>query len=83
MLGDADERFIRWSLDAIQDWPGVGPIGVPMLAIHGTVDHVLPIGLAGPVDRAVVGAGHVVNVTHAAEVNATVNAWLDGQGERR
>ena len=83
MLGDADERFIRWSLDAIQDWPGVGRIEVPMLAIHGTVDHVLPLRLAGPVDARIVGAGHVVNVTHPAEVNAAVNAWLDHRGEPR
>ena len=83
MLGSADERFIRWSLDAVQDWPGVGPLRVPTLSIHGTVDHVLPIELAGPIDRRIVGAGHVVNVTHAREVNAIVNAWFDARAEPR
>ena len=82
MLGDADVDFIQWSLDAIQDWPGVGPADVPTLTVHGTIDHVLPIAHAGPVDVPIVGAGHVVNVTHARAVNAAVNAWLEARGER-
>jgi pimeloyl-ACP methyl ester carboxylesterase len=81
MLGEADLHLLRWSLLAPQNWPGVGPLDVPTLQVHGTIDHVLPRELAGPVDHQVVGAGHVMNVTHAAEVNATVNAWLARQGE--
>lgn len=82
MLGGADVDFIQWSLGAIQDWPGVGRIAVPTLSVHGTIDHVLPLERAGPVDCVIEGAGHVMNVTHAAEVNAAVNAWLESRGER-
>lgn len=81
MLDDADVDFVQWSLAAIQDWQGVGRLRVPSLSIHGTIDHVLPRERAGPIDYQVVGAGHVVNVTHAAEVNGVVNRWLADRGE--
>lgn len=84
MLGDTDEQFFRWGLDAIQNWAGTRePPAVPTFQIHGTHDRILPFTLAGQVDHAIWGAGHVMNVSHAPEVNAAVNTWLARQGEAR
>ena len=62
-------------------------ITCPALIVHGTADAAIPMvraeavrdGLGGPVTlTAVEGAPHASNVTHAAEVNRAVLAFLDG-----
>ena len=81
MLGDADVHFLKWSLRAILHWPGPAKIAdVPMLWIYAQRDLILPrpkhhAGVVVP------GAGHTVNVTHAAEVNAIITAWLAEHAE--
>jgi pimeloyl-ACP methyl ester carboxylesterase len=76
MLADADPRFIRWSIQAMLTWHGVPRIDVPLLSIHGDRDRILPLHAAGPINYVVEGAGHVMNVTHAAEVNRVITQWL-------
>ena len=76
MLRDTDARFLKWSLNAVMNWPGVQqPTGVPHLHIHGACDWVLPARRGKP-DQVIDGAGHVMNVSHAAEVNRHIAEWM-------
>ena len=71
MYRDADARFMRWALKAIFQWQPTGPAGVPVYQIHGANDFLMPCrGVEA--DRVVPGAGHLLNVTHASEVNGFI-----------
>lgn len=77
MLREASPGLIKWSLQATIDWPGVRrPLSVPSVQVHARNDHILPLRLAGPVDRVIEQAGHAMNVSHADEVNAAINGWF-------
>jgi pimeloyl-ACP methyl ester carboxylesterase len=72
--------FIRWAARAIMEWPGAPEAhgAVPVVAIHGTRDRVIPfrrIRAAGEVE-AIDGAGHVPSLTHGEAVNAFIRRVL-------
>jgi pimeloyl-ACP methyl ester carboxylesterase len=76
MLRDADPHFLRWSLWALLRWPGPQrTVNVPVLELHGVNDRILPCRLCRP-DHVIPNAGHLMNVTHAAEVNRLIAQWL-------
>ena len=64
---DADPDFVRWSLGAIINWnqrqrlPGI-------IQIHGTKDHLLPIGNTNP-DFTIKDGGHLMVMNRSEEVN--------------
>jgi pimeloyl-ACP methyl ester carboxylesterase len=64
-----DTRFALWSYGAMVRWPGSPTASLPVLHIHGQKDRVIPLRAVSP-QRVVPDAGHLVNVTHAPEVNA-------------
>lgn len=69
---DADDRFLRWAAKAILTWvPSAGIDRVRVVQIHGDRDWVFPIGHTSA-DKTVAGAGHLVSLTHADEVNQFV-----------
>lgn len=72
-----DTRFALWSYGAMARWPGVDVehLGVPVWEVHGSHDRVIPVQRVTP-DRVVPGGGHLVNVTHAPEVNAFLAEML-------
>lgn len=82
-----DLDFLRWGSRAIIEWPGAGakaeaaedaaPVRppVPVRQIHGAEDRVIPIRHVHP-DVIIPGAGHLVNITHAAEVNQFIESSL-------
>lgn len=73
MVSGAMPAFVRWGISAITAWPGVGELPIPVHAIHGADDELIPARLVKPEPDVVVpGAGHLVNVTHADVVNAFV-----------
>lgn len=74
---EADGQFVRWAAWAILRWQPGPKLAIPVVHIHGTRDHVLPHRLTQP-DLLIPGAGHVLPVTHPAEVNA----FLLAQRER-
>ena len=82
---DVSFKFARWAASAILDWPGVAPLALcpvcPVLRIHGSRDHMIrcPVALApaGQTNVLIAGAGHVLNLTHAGEVNNAITAWLE------
>jgi pimeloyl-ACP methyl ester carboxylesterase/N-acetylglutamate synthase-like GNAT family acetyltransferase len=69
--------FAKWGLGALIDWQTSGPEPCPVRRIHGVEDRL--IGAARvPAEIVIPGAGHLINVTHAADVNAFIRAALDG-----
>ncbi len=69
LLGNAPPAFFQWGLRAILAWPGVKALDCPVRHVHGADDRLIPAGRVRA-NLLVPGAGHLVNVTHAAEVNA-------------
>lgn len=69
MLADADPAFIKWACGAILSWPGYEDAGVPVAAIHGGEDRLIPASRV-QADRVIRGAGHLVAMTHARDVAA-------------
>jgi pimeloyl-ACP methyl ester carboxylesterase len=67
-LADADAAFLRWACGATLSWEGSATSDVPIHQIHGARDRVLPARRTRA-DVIVPGAGHVLSLTHAAEVN--------------
>lgn len=73
--------FLRWGGRAIVEWQGPVELAVPVHQIHGADDRIIPLRNVGP-DLTVPGAGHLVNMTHAGEVNRFIEARLrDAAGE--
>ncbi len=69
MLDGLEPAFVRWGIAAITAWEGAGDPPVPVYHIHGSDDELIPADRVTP-DRLIPGGGHLLNVTHAAAVNA-------------
>lgn len=81
MLRDIDIGFVRWSGRAVMAWPGVADAGAPVHHIHGTRDWVLPMSrLRTPPTQVVEGGAHVLNMSHAREVNEFLGRVLRENG---
>jgi pimeloyl-ACP methyl ester carboxylesterase len=66
-----DTDLFRWSVRAGLAWNKPPVVRCPIFQIHGDRDRVLPIKYTQP-DTIVRGAGHLVSMTHAPEVNAFI-----------
>jgi len=75
MFRDADPRFMNWALGAIFDWRPSPLPKVPILQIHGWHDRVIPVGSV-QADVVLRDGGHLINMTHPAEVNAVIDCAL-------
>ncbi|MBK7406473.1 MAG: alpha/beta fold hydrolase [Phycisphaerales bacterium] len=75
MLRGTSTRFIRWASRAVVEWQA-GPMPTcPVLRIHGGQDRIITPPREG---AEVVGqAGHLVNLSHAREVNALLKRGLE------
>ena len=60
--------FLRRVARMIMAWRHPSPLACPIHHIHGAKDKVIPVRKACP-DRVVPGGGHLINLTHAPEVN--------------
>ena len=67
-LADADAAFLRWACGAVLSWEPPSELGIPIHQIHGGNDRVLPVRRTRA-DVVVPGAGHVLSLTHAEDVN--------------
>jgi pimeloyl-ACP methyl ester carboxylesterase len=71
VLRNTPPAFLKWACPALAEWSAPRDLGVPVYHIHGSCDRILPRRLADPPpDRVVPGAGHLLNLTHAKQVNA-------------
>jgi pimeloyl-ACP methyl ester carboxylesterase len=75
VVSDSDPTFIRWALRAVLDWRHPGHVGSPIYHIHGSRDLLLPMRLTQP-DTVLKGAGHMLVLTHASDVNAWLAQYL-------
>ena len=74
MYCDSDARRLRWACRAVLDWhPRPDDRSVPVFHIHGDRDPIIPVGNVAA-DMVVNGGGHVINLTHAEEVNRFIAA---------
>lgn len=76
-LKDADARFLRWAAGAILRWkPSPEVRQVRVVQIHGDRDWVFPIGRI-VADKMITGAGHLMSLTHADQVNTFVRQRMN------
>lgn len=68
MLAVTPIEFIRWASLAVFSWENIEDLPMPIHHVHGDRDRLIPIRRVRP-DRAIAGAGHLLNVTHADAVN--------------
>ncbi len=71
MIKSTPIEFIRWGARAIFEWPGAGELDCPVYHIHGDADRLIPRANVNP-DRIVKGGGHLINISHADQVNAFI-----------
>lgn len=76
-LKDADSRFLRWAAGAILKWkPSPGVSQVRVVQIHGDRDWVFPLRRI-VADKTIIGAGHLMSLTHADQVNEYVRQRMN------
>jgi pimeloyl-ACP methyl ester carboxylesterase len=69
LLRDSNVPLARWGAGQLADYELTIPPACPIYRIHGTDDRVISFPKHSRVDLAVIGAGHVANVTHPEQVN--------------
>lgn len=75
MFRDMDPTFMHWAVSAILNW-NPPPLGdFPIFHIHGRRDFMIPARLVTP-DLLIPDGGHLINITHAEEVNAFIHATV-------
>lgn len=70
-------RYLRWAAAVAGSWRGVGPLTPPVFQIHGSHDRLMPVSRcsadARGADTIILGAGHLLPITHPGEFTA----WLE------
>ncbi|MFI5381900.1 MAG: alpha/beta fold hydrolase, partial [Tepidisphaerales bacterium] len=78
---DADAHFLQWACRAVLAWhEDHHPPAIPVHHIHGVADPILPPRYTSP-DVLVPGAGHMLSLTHADQVNQFLQTRLTACGE--
>jgi len=75
MVRDCTPELFRWSVAALLRWDGHRDPIAPVVHIKGDRDIVLPHHLCRPT-HLVRGAGHLMNLTHASQVNEIIARYL-------
>jgi pimeloyl-ACP methyl ester carboxylesterase len=71
-------QMLRWGPIAIAQWKGVDVLDAPVFHIHGSADRIIPASQVRA-DRFVHGGGHLINLTHADEVNAFIERAMEAR----
>lgn len=71
MLSATPIAFIRWAAKTVFAWEGVPELPMPIHHVHGERDRLIPLRSVKS-DRVIYGAGHLLTLTHATEVNAFI-----------
>lgn len=78
MFGDSDSCFMHWTLNAIFHWNPPPIEGIPVYQIHGRRDPLIPASRV-QADLIIPSGSHLINITHANEVNAFIRNALHRQ----
>jgi pimeloyl-ACP methyl ester carboxylesterase len=68
MFKEMDSCFMHWALQAILRWEPTLLEGIRVFHIHGGRDPLIPVRRVNA-DEIVPGGGHMINVSHARQVN--------------
>jgi pimeloyl-ACP methyl ester carboxylesterase len=71
MFQEMDSAFMHWALSAILGWNPTLLAGVRVFQIHGGRDLMIP-ARSVDADTLIADGGHMINLTHAEEVNAFI-----------
>jgi pimeloyl-ACP methyl ester carboxylesterase len=75
MLRDADVGFLQWALAAVLDWQPSAIEATRVFRIHGTRDLVIPARRVAA--DALLPGGHLINLSHADEVNRLIRQTIE------
>jgi pimeloyl-ACP methyl ester carboxylesterase len=76
MFRDMDSGFMKWACGAVLGWVPSGPPPVPVFQIHGQKDRIMP-GRLADADQLIADGGHLINLTHAEQVNNFIAKALE------
>jgi len=76
MFKQSDSRFMHWTLRAILNWEPTPLEGIRVFHIHGGCDPLIPARRVHA-DEIIPDGGHLINVTHAGEVNRFIRKALE------
>ena len=76
MFKDSDSSFLHHALQALLTWMPSPPPESPVFHIHGCRDRLIPSHRV-EADRIIPDGGHLINMTHADEVNAFIRGVLE------
>lgn len=79
MSRDVDVPQLRRISRMILRWQAPATLPCPVYQIHGDADRIIPIRRVKP-DEIVRGGGHLINMTHADQVNRFIERYLAGAG---
>jgi len=79
MSVDVPVLFLRRVGRMILRWDGTSLPSCPRYQIHGQIDRVIPLKGNEP-DEIVADGGHLINLTHAEQVNRFLERHVDGSG---
>jgi pimeloyl-ACP methyl ester carboxylesterase len=69
MFREQESQFMHWTVRTIMAWKPSPPPEAPVFQIHGGRDRLIPARRVAP-DVLIPDGGHLINVTHADQVNA-------------
>ena len=75
MFQEADPRWIRWAIGAILRWQPTPLADTSVFHIHGQRDRMIRASTVAP-DFMVPDGGHLINLSHAAQVNDFIGKVL-------
>jgi pimeloyl-ACP methyl ester carboxylesterase len=78
MLAESRTGHLKWAMRSVSEWAPPETLACPMLWLHGTRDLTIPFPWGNASVTAIEGAGHLLNMTHAAEVNRRIAGFLAG-----
>jgi pimeloyl-ACP methyl ester carboxylesterase len=76
MFKDTDPGFLKWAITAILHWEPQPPQGIPVFQVHGLRDIVIPAGSVNA-HEIIPDGGHLINLTHAEQVNAFIRRAME------
>jgi pimeloyl-ACP methyl ester carboxylesterase len=75
MFQEADPRWITWAIRAILQWQPTPLADTPVFHIHGQRDRMIRASMV-TADLMVADGGHLINLTHAEQVNDFIRKVL-------
>lgn len=76
MLAETPLVTLRRASQMVRTWEGVGRLPCPAVQIHGARDLVIPVDKTSP-DVVIPDGGHLINWTHAEQVNEAIRRLVD------